>query len=170
MLRVRGGILLFATAAVLLAAAHPAAAQDTITVWWGKGFYKSEDDALLKVVKKFEEKTGTKVELSQYAIQDMISKTVGALDSGTVPDVSYADTFDVQAGGKWAFEGKLEDLSDILVPIKDKFAPNTLETAYLYNGETKKKGYYGFPLKQQSMHVQIWKDLLEKAGYKQSDI
>ena len=56
-----------------MVAAQPVAAQDTITVWWGKGFYKSEDDALLKVVKKFEEKTGTKVELSQYAIQDMIS-------------------------------------------------------------------------------------------------
>ena len=166
---VRGGIRLFAAAA-LLVAAQPVAAQDTITVWWGKGFYKSEDDALLKVVKKFEEKTGTKVELSQYAIQDMIPKTVAALDSGTVPDVAYADTYDVQAGGKWAFEGKLEDLSDILVPMKAKFAPNTLETAYLLNGETKKKGYYGFPLKQQSMHVQIWKDMLEKAGFKQEDI
>ncbi|MGC1555270.1 MAG: extracellular solute-binding protein, partial [Bradyrhizobium sp.] len=159
-----------AAAATLLVATHPVAAQDTITVWWGKGFYKSEDDALLKVIKKFEEKTGTKVELSQYAIQDMIPKTVAALDSGNVPDVAYSDSYDVQAGGKWAFEGKLEDLSDILVPIKSKFAPNTLETAYLYNGQTKKKGYYGFPLKQQSMHVQIWKDLLEKAGYKQSDI
>jgi multiple sugar transport system substrate-binding protein len=166
--RVRGRIWLFATAA-LLATAYPAAA-DSITVWWGKGFYKSEDDALLRVVKKFEDKTGTKVELSQYAIQDMIPKTVAALDSGTVPDVAYSDTYDVQAAGKWAFEGKLEDLSDILVPIKSKFAPNTLETALLYNGVTKKKAYYGFPLKQQSMHVQIWKDMLEKAGFKESDI
>src|ERR1700679_2710366 len=157
MLRIRGGIRLFTAAAVLLAAAHPAAA-DTITVWWGKGFYKSEDDALLKVVKKFEEKTGTKVELSQYAIQDMISKTVAALDSGTVPDVAYADTFDVQAGGKWAFEGKLEDLSDILVPIKAKFAPNTLETAFLQNAQTKKRGYNAFLLKHKTMHVQIWSD------------
>ena len=118
MLRIRAGIRLFAAAATLLVATHPVAAQDTITVWWGKGFYKSEDDALLKVIKKFEEKTGTKVELSQYAIPDMIPKTVAALDSGTVPDVAYSDTYDLQAGGKWAFEGKLEDLSDILVPMK----------------------------------------------------
>src|SRR6202046_609732 len=100
----------------------------------------------------------------------MIPKTVAALDSGTVPDGAYSDTFDVQAGGKWAFEGQLEDLSDILVPMKATVAPNTLETAYLYNGETKKRAYYGFPLKQQSMHVQIWGDMLEKAGFKQSDI
>ncbi|MBN9005316.1 MAG: carbohydrate ABC transporter substrate-binding protein [Rhizobiales bacterium] len=161
---------LAAVAAGFAYAASPALAQETITVWWGKGFYKAEDDALLDVIKKFEAKTGIKVELSQYAIQDMIPKTVAALDSGTVPDVAYSDTYDVQAGGKWAFEGKLEDLSDILVPMKDKFAPNTLETAYLLNGQTKKKGYYGFPLKQQSMHVQIWGDMLEQAGFKQSDI
>src|SRR5258707_10239644 len=155
----------------LLYAAAPAIAQDKkITVWWGKGFYKSEDDALLEAIKKFEAKTGIKVELSQYAIQDMIPKTVAALDSGTVPDVAYSDSYDVQAQGKWAFEGKLEDLSDILVPMKSAFAPNTLETALLYNDVAKKKAYYGFPLKQQSMHVQIWGDLLEQSGFKVSDI
>jgi multiple sugar transport system substrate-binding protein len=95
---------------------------------------------------------------------------VAALDSGTPPDIAYADTFDVQATGKWASEGKLEDLSDILVPMKSAFAPNTLETSYLYNDLTKKKAYYSFPLKQQTMHVQIWSDMLEKAGFKVSDI
>src|ERR1700724_1626198 len=159
--------LAFAVAAAigLFYAAAPAMAQEKITVWWVKGFYKSEDDALLEAIRKFEAKTGVKVELSQYAVQDMIPKTVAALDSGTVPDVAYADSYDVQAAGKWAFEGKLEDLSDILSPMKAAFAPNTLETTYLYNDVTKKKGYYGFPLKQQSMHVQIWKDRLEKAGF-----
>src|ERR1700751_4499399 len=155
----------------MLAIAAPAFAQQkTITVWFGKGFYKSEDDALLEAIKKFEAKTGIKVELSQYAIQDMIPKTVAALDSGNVPDVAYSDSYDVQAQGKWAFEGKLEDLSDILLPMKSAFAPNTLKTANLYNDQTKKKAYYGFPLKQQSMHVQIWQDMLEQAGFKVSDI
>jgi len=155
----------------LLYATAPAMAQQkTITVWFGKGFYKSEDDALLEMIKKFEAKTGIKVELSQYAIQDMIPKTVAALDAGTVPDVAYSDSYDVQAQGKWAYEGKLEDLSDILLPMKSAFAPNTLETAYLYDNVAKKRAYYGFPLKQQSMHVQIWKDMLEKAGFKEADI
>ena len=59
-------------------------------------------------------KTGVKVELSRYAPQEMIPKTVAALDSGTPPDVVYGDVFDFQVAGKWAFEGRLEDLSDIL--------------------------------------------------------
>ncbi|MET0677536.1 MAG: ABC transporter substrate-binding protein [Bradyrhizobium sp.] len=155
----------------LFYAASPALAQQkSITVWFGKGFYRSEDDALLEAIKKFEAKTGIKVELSQYAIQDMIPKTVAALDSGTVPDVAYSDSYDVQAQGKWAYEGKLEDLTDIMTPMKGAFAPNTLETVSLYNDVAKKKAYYGFPLKQQSMHVQIWGDLLQQAGFKQEDI
>ena len=104
----RLGAISFAVAAVgLLYATAPAFAQQkTITVWFGKGFYKSEDDALLEAIKKFEAKTGIKVELSQYAIQDMIPKTVAALDSGTVPDVAYSDSYDVQAQGKWAYRGQ----------------------------------------------------------------
>ncbi len=148
----------------------PAAAQETLTVWWVKGFYKSEDDALFAAIKKFEDKTKVKVDLSQYAVQDMIPKTVSALDAGTVPDVAYADVYDFQVTGKWAFENKLEDLSSVIEPLKDQFAPNTVETAYLYNDATKKKAYYAFPLKQQTMHIQYWIDMLEKAGLKEADI
>ncbi|KQT24911.1 MAG: ABC transporter substrate-binding protein [Bradyrhizobium sp.] len=169
--RVIGAVSLAVAAVGLFAATAPAFAQQkTITVWWGKGFYRSEDDALIETIKKFEAKTGIKVELSQYAIQDMIPKTVAALDAGTVPDVAYSDSYDVQAQGKWAYEGKLEDLTDIMEPIKGRFVQNTLDASILYNDVAKKKAYYGFPLKQQSMHVQIWNDMLEKAGFKQSDI
>ena len=51
----------------MLAAAAPVAAQEKLTVWWAKGFYKSEDDALYEAIKKYEAKTGVKIELSQYA-------------------------------------------------------------------------------------------------------
>jgi len=151
-------------------AAMPAAAQEKLTVWWVKGFYKSEDDALYAAIKKFEAKTGVKVELSQYPVQDMIPKTVAALDAGNPPDVAYADVYDFQVTGKWAFDGKLEDISDVITPMKDKFLKNTIETTYLYNDKTKKKAYYAFPLKQQTMHIQYWKDMLGEAGFKESDI
>src|SRR5271154_6837645 len=145
-------------------------AQETLTVWFAKGFYKSEDDALLAAIKKFEDKTKVKVELSQYPVQDMIPKTVSALDAGTVPDVAFADVYDFQVTGKWAFDGKLEDLSDILMPMKDRFLPNTLETTYLYSDKAKRRAYYAFPLKQQTMHIEYWIDMLATAGFKESDI
>ena len=151
-----------AVAAALLASAGPAASQEKLTVWWVKGFYKSEDDALLAAIKKYEQKTGVKVELSQYAVQDMIPKTVSALDAGTPPDVAYADVYDFQVTGKWAYDGKLDDISDVIKPIKDRFAPNTVETTYLYNDKAKNRAYYAFPLKQQTMHIEYWKDMLDE--------
>src|SRR6478672_367857 len=148
----RRRVLAAAAAMTIALAAAPSFAQETLTVWWVRGFYKSEDDALYAAIKKFEDKTGVKVELSQYPVQDMIPKTVAALDAGTPPDVAYADVYDFQVTGKWAFDGKLEDVTDIITPIKDKFLKNTIETTYLYNDKTKKKAYYAFPLKQQTMH------------------
>ncbi|WP_428685464.1 ABC transporter substrate-binding protein [Reyranella sp.] len=163
-------ILAGAAALAIAFSAVPGFAQEKLTVWWVKGFYKSEDEALFAAIKKFEAKTGVKVDLSQYAVQDMIPKTVAALDSGSPPDIAYSDTYDVQVAGKWAYDGKLEDISDVIEPIKDRFAPVTIETALLYNDKAKKKAFYGFVLKQQTLHIQYWKDMLATAGFKENDI
>src|SRR2546428_12775535 len=133
------------TAAVLCAAfAAPVAAQETMIVYFAKGFYPQEDKALDDMIDKFQKKTGVKVELSRYAPQESVPKAVAALDSGTPPDVAYGDVFDFQVAGKWAFEGRLEDLSDILTPMKASFLPITLETTFMWNGKTKKRAYYAF--------------------------
>jgi len=163
-------LIVAAIAGAMLLPAVPASAQEKLTVWWTKGFYKSEDDALFEAIKKYEAKSGIKVDLSQYAPQDMMPKSVSALDAGTPPDVAYGDVYDFQAAGKWAFDGKLEDLSSVIEPMKSQFAPNTIETTYLYNDQTKKKAYYAFPMKQQTMHIQYWIDMLNQAGFKESDI
>jgi multiple sugar transport system substrate-binding protein len=154
-----------------LAAAGPALAQEKLTVWWVKGFYKAEDDALFAAIRKFEEKNkGIKVELSQYPVQDMIPKTVSALDSGSPPDVAYADVYDFQVTAKWAHDGKLEDITSVIDPIRGRFEPHALSTTFLYNDQTKSRAYYAYPIKQQTMHIQYWKDMLADAGYKESDI
>ena len=157
-------------ATVLTAFCSVAAAQETLIVYFAKGFYPAEDKAVDELVDKFQKKTGVKVELSRYSPQEMIPKTVAALDAGTPPDVVYGDVFDFQVAGKWAYEGRLEDLSDILTPMKARFLPNTLETTFMYNDKTKKRAYYAFPVKRQTMHIQYWKDMLAEAGFKESDI
>src|SRR5258706_6562513 len=161
---------LIAAMAFCFAFALPAAAQETLVVYWTKGFYPQEDKALDEMVAKFEKKTGVKVELSRYSPQESVPKAVAALDSGSPPDVAYGDVFDFQVAGKWAFEGQLEDLSDILAPMKGSFLHNAIETTYLQNGKTGKRAYYAFPTKRQTMHIQYWKDMLQEAGYKESDL
>jgi multiple sugar transport system substrate-binding protein len=166
-----GNIVLVTATACGLMLSGAATAQEKLTVWWVKGFYKSEDDALFAAIKKFEAKhPKVKIELSQYPIQDMIPKTVSALDSGSPPDVAYADVYDFQVTAKWAFDGKLEDITSVIDPIRAKFAPNTIETTFLYNDQAKTRAYYAFPIKQQTMHIEYWVDMLNDAGFKESDI
>jgi multiple sugar transport system substrate-binding protein len=141
-------------AAAGLLAGVQAMAQEKLTVWWVKGFYKAEDDALFAAIKKYEAKhKNVKIELSQYPIQDMIPKTVAALDAGSPPDVAYADTYDFQVTASWAYDGKLEDISSVINPIRSRFAPNTVETTFLLNNKTGTRTYYAFPIKQQTMHI-----------------
>ncbi|MDE2456213.1 MAG: carbohydrate ABC transporter substrate-binding protein [Burkholderiales bacterium] len=154
-----------------LVAASPTFAQEKLTVFWVKGFYKSEDDALYAAIKKFEAThKNIKVDLSQYPIQDMIPKTVAALDSGSPPDVAYADVYDFQVTAKWAFDDKLADLTSVIDPLRSKFEPAALATTFLYDNATKSRAYYAFPLKQQTIHTQYWKDMLEEGGFTEADI
>lgn len=170
-MQVKTWIAAAAVAAIGLGAAAPAMAQEKLTVFWVKGFYKAEDDALFAAIKKFEAKyPKIKVDLSQYPIQDTIPKTVSALDSGNPPDVAYSDVYDFQVTAKWAFDGKLEDISSVIDPLRAKFEPQALSTTFLYNDQTKSRAYYAFPIKQQTMHIQYWKDMLADAGFKDSDI
>ncbi len=158
-------------AAGLVSAVGPAFAQEKLTVWWVKGFYKAEDDALFAAIRKFEEKNkNIKIDLSLYPIQDMIPKTVAALDSGNPPDLAYADTYDFQVTAKWAYDGKLEDVTSVIDKVRNNFEPAALSTTFLYNNQAKNRAYYAYPIKQQTMHIQYWKDMLAESGYKESDI
>ena len=155
----------------LISAVGPAFAQEKLTVWWVKGFYKAEDDALFAAIRKFEEKNkNIKIDLSLYPIQDMIPKTVAALDSGNPPDLAYADTYDFQVTAKWAYDGKLEDVTSVIDKVRNNFEPAALSTTFLYNNQAKNRAYYAYPIKQQTMHIQYWKDMLAESGYKESDI
>ena len=159
-----------AVAGAAVLASAPAWAQQKVTVWWEKGFYKAEDDALFAMIKKFEEKTKIKVDLSFYGTQEMIPKSVAALEANNPPDVAFGNVFDFQATGKWAYEGKLEDITSVLDPIRNRFEPRALATTFLYNNAEQKRAYYAFPIRQQTMHIQYWKDMLAEAGFKESDI
>jgi multiple sugar transport system substrate-binding protein len=160
-----------ALAAFAAVTAGPAFAQEKLTVWWAKGFYKGEDDALFAAIKKFEARNPKiKIDLSLYAPQEAIPKVVAALDANNPPDVAYGDVFDFQVTAKWAFEDKLEDVSSIIDPLRNKFEPQALSTTFLYNNATQKRSYYAYPIKQQTMHIQYWKDMLAEAGFKESDI
>src|SRR4030095_14479839 len=98
------GRLLAGIAAVAMGLfATPGLAQEKLTIWGEKGFYTAEGDAMLAVVERYAAKTVVKVELNWFAAREMSPKVTVALDAGTPPDIAYAEAFNLQATGRWAF-------------------------------------------------------------------
>lgn len=149
--------------------AVPVQALETLTVWITKGFYPDEDEALYLMIRRFEQKSRSKVDVKLLTSQEIAPKTIAALDAGNAPDVAFGHVFDFQVTGKWAAEGKLLDVSDIINPIKTRFLPNTISTTFL-QGPNGTRSYYAVPIYQQTIHIQYWKDMLAAAGFRESDI
>ncbi|MDI9333992.1 MAG: ABC transporter substrate-binding protein [Cytophagales bacterium] len=159
---------LLAMGAVTTSAAF---AQEKITIWWAKGYYPQEDQGMFDAIKKFEAKNPKyKIDLSLYAPQETVPKLVASMDANNPPDVAYGDVLDFQVAAKWAYENKLADISSLIDPLRAKFEPQALSTTFLYNNTSGKRAYFAFPIKQQTMHIQYWKDMLADAGFKESDI
>ena len=162
-------LTLVVASAVALGAAT-AQAQEKITVWFGKGFYPSQDKVLMDAIARFKARTGVEVELSLFSPEDAITKSVSAVEARTPPDIGFGLTYDFRVTGKWAFEGKLEDITGIIEPLKGQFLEGPLSTTFLMNGKTGRKAWYAAPVELQLMHINYWIDMLQDAGFKESDI
>ena len=147
-----------------------ASAQDDLTIWWNKSYYPEEDQEFERIVSEYEKQTGTNVNLSFFTNEDVPRKTLAALTAGEPPDLAFGFLFDLQYTPRWAYEGRLEDVSDVIEPIKDQFLPVALESVNLLNGETGERSYYAIPTQQQTEHIHYWKSLLDEAGVDSSAI
>ena len=140
----------------------------TATVWWGQGFAPQEDAALKKLVAEYEKASGNKIDLSIVPFAPLRQKFISAITSGVVPDVVTPAFSPYLAQQAWA--GTLEDVSDIIEPHKSELADAAVASVYCYNNATKKRSYYGLPTGGALTPFHIWGSLVEKAGYKTSDI
>ena len=144
------------------------AAATTIEVWWTQGFAQEEDVAFKKLVADYEKASGNKIEDSIIPFAALRQKMVSAITSGVVPDImEYAD-FSFLPLNAW--NDKLTDVSEIVEPIKSQYIDTALRSTYCYNNATKKRAYYAVPMKAAGIPFHIWQSLVEKAGYKISDI
>jgi multiple sugar transport system substrate-binding protein len=151
--------------------AHPYIANaqaKTATVWWAQGFVPQEDVALKKMVADYEKASGNKIDLSIVPFAPLRQKFISAITSGVVPDVVTPAFAPYLAQQAW--NDKLEDLSDVIEPRKSALVPAAAASVYCYNSRTKKRGYYGLPTGGALTPFHIWGSLVEKAGYKTSDI
>ena len=160
-------VFLFALALLTFFAAPPASAQ--LVVWWNKSFVPQQDDAFKEIVQKWEKKTGKTVDLSFFALPDHPAKMLAAFDSKIVPDVDFGQIVNVQTG-TFAFQDKLLEISDVLNPVRDRFTAGALQACDFLNGATGKRGIYSFPIMQHGVNIHYWLDMLQAAGFKETDI
>jgi multiple sugar transport system substrate-binding protein len=153
----------------VLARPHIAnAAATNAEVWWNQGFVPEEDSAFRALVADYEKTSGNRIEQSLVPFAPLRQKAVSAVQSGTVPDIM--EVIDLWFAGLNVWDDKLVDLSEVVEPLKSQFSPIALTCCNLYNSATKKRGYYIAPMKIAGTPFHIWKSLVEKAGYKASDI
>ena len=163
----RGSVGLAATGA--LARPHIAnAATTTAELWWVQGFAQEEDVAFKKVLADYEKASGNKIEDSIIPFAPLRQKAVSAITAGVVPDVMELADFSFLPLNAWA--DKLVDVRDIVETLKSQYIDTALRATYSYNNITKKRAYYAVPLKAAGIPFHIWQSLVEKAGFKVSDI
>jgi len=156
-------------AAAALARPHIAdAAATTATAWFAQGFIPSEDVALRKLVADYEKASGNTIDLSIVPFVALREKEVAAVTSGDVPELMEDADFSFTPLNAWA--DNLLDVSDIIETQKPQYSEIVLLGRHLYNRVKKERSYYGVPMKSASTTFHIWQSLVEKAGYKMSDI
>jgi len=164
---IRGSLGLIAAGAVVRPHIANAAAT-TAEMWWAQGFAKEEDASLKKLVAEYEKASGNKIDLQIVPFAPLRQKNVAAMQTGVVPDIM--ETADLEFASLQSWEDKLLDVSDVVETQKADYAPIALESCFLYNGATKKRGYYVVPLRITGWPFHIWGSLVEKAGFKIADI
>src|SRR6516225_2959088 len=144
------------------------AAATTAEMWWGQGFAKEEDVSLNRIVADYEKASGNKIDLSIIPFAPLRQKAVSAIQSGAVPDI--VETADLEFASLFSWDDKLLDVSDIVETQKEDFAQIAIDSCSLYNNVAKKRGYYMVPLRVTGWPFHIWGSLVEKAGFKISDL
>ena len=141
-----------------------------LEIWWTKGFILIEDEAIQKVVKDWQGKTNLPVNLSFHKQDDILQKLERAYQSGNPPDILYAYKGDLALNPRFAWEGKLADVSDIIEPVKADYVATALNSVSFYNNVEKKQSYFAVPLSQEATYISYWRDLLKEAGSSDRDI
>ncbi|NES06558.1 MAG: carbohydrate ABC transporter substrate-binding protein [Okeania sp. SIO2F4] len=135
-----------------------------LTIWWNRGFYPEQDEALQKVIADWKEKTNNKVEISFFSTDDILEAGTNALGAGKPPDIFFSQIGEFTLIPQWAWEGKLVDASDVIEPVKNLYSDTILNYVYLYNNVESKYSNYAVPIMQQSLHIHYWHDLIREAN------
>lgn len=145
------------------------AAATTATVWWTQGLVTEEDQAFRAAAAEYEKASGNKLDITLTPSQPLHRKIIAALASGgALPDLMFSIPPEIIPLQAWS--DTLVDVTDVVETQKSRYSSTALASAYCYNNATHRRSYYGVPFDSSVVPFHIWGSLVEKAGYKTSDI
>ncbi|MEM2180091.1 MAG: ABC transporter substrate-binding protein [Nitrososphaeria archaeon] len=125
------------------------------------------------VYKEFEEKTGIKVEVSEFSASDLNAKFTAVLEAGvpeTFPDLyAWGTTFNVM----WATKGQLAPLDDIVQWLHDNWGSDIIEQNFQmckWIGPDGQRRYYAVSVGFVTQSMFVRQDILERAGLTLDDL
>jgi len=141
-----------------------AGAGEKLVVWWNKGYYKEEDEGMQKVATAFASENNVEVEITFTIQDDLGPKITSALIARRVPDVAFCFFNDFHISPRFAWDGKLADVSDLINDMKPRYIESHMTTGRLFNKAENKWSYYAIPIEAQALGTHYWKDLVKEAG------
>jgi multiple sugar transport system substrate-binding protein len=158
--------------ALVLAALNlaPVGAQAAdLVVWWEKGYYDQENEAVREIIAAFEQDTSKQIELVFYSNEELPDALEAALGTGQPPDFAFGYRV-FNRLSEWAYEDRLIDLSGEILPLASLFDPDGIADATLFNATTGQRALYALPMGFETNHVHVWRNLIEQAGFTLNDI
>src|ERR1700704_6144659 len=140
----------------------------TAELWWAQGFVQEEDISIKKIVADYAKASGNTIELSIMPFAPMRQKIVSAMTSGVVPDMFTNQPTEIVS--LFAWDDRLTDVSEVVASQREELSETALINMNCYNSVTKKRSFYGVPYTQGALPNHIWRPLVEKAGYKMTDV
>jgi ABC-type glycerol-3-phosphate transport system substrate-binding protein len=123
-----------------------------LVVWWEKGLYAQEDEAVAETIAAFEQETGKQVELTHFPLLELPGRVEAALKAGQPPDFAFGLLLYSHVA-QWAFDDRLVSLSDAIGHFSDLFDSDAIDWVTLFNANTGQKALYGLPVGRSSDHI-----------------
>ncbi|MEM8674405.1 MAG: ABC transporter substrate-binding protein [Cyanobacteria bacterium P01_G01_bin.67] len=140
-----------------------------LRIWWDKGYYPEEDEALRNLVNNWIQQTNNPVKLSFYTHDELSQKAQRAIQAGDPPDILMNDGGE-RTIASLARQGKLADVAEIIEPIKNIYNETILSSVCLYNQAEQKQSYYAVPIHVSIPHIFYWHNLLQQIGKSNLDL
>ncbi|WP_284645486.1 ABC transporter substrate-binding protein [Paenibacillus silviterrae] len=131
----------------------------TLTFWMKKQLFDDQNKLIQERAKQFGVENNVNVNIELIAYEDFYPKWSAAIESSTVPDVSF---FGYQEIGQFYAKNVLEDVSDLVKTVESANGEiqESMKKAVTFQGKQ-----YAIPFWTETQVLYYRKDLLKKAGF-----